>query len=42
MIDVKQIDDYDLMDLDPEEFLRRGREAFGMEGEEHETNREHE
>jgi hypothetical protein len=30
------IDDYDLMDQDPEEFLRRGREAFGIEEVSHE------
>lgn len=24
------IHDYDLIDLDPEEFLRRGREAYGI------------
>lgn len=33
---MKQIDDYDLMDQDPEEFLRRGREAFGIEEVSHE------
>ncbi len=27
---MKTIDDYDLMDQDYEEFLRRGREAFGI------------
>lgn len=32
VIDVKQpIDDYDLIDMDYEEFLRRGREAFADE-----------
>ncbi|MNC08780.1 hypothetical protein D3C75_563820 [compost metagenome] len=25
-----EIDDYDLMELDPEEFLRRGMEAYGI------------
>lgn len=31
------IDDYDLMDLDFEEFLRRGREAFADEENEEEA-----
>lgn len=31
---MKQIDDYDLIELDFEEFLRRGREAFADEAEE--------
>lgn len=28
---MKLIDDYDLIDQDYEEFLRRGREAFGIQ-----------
>lgn len=31
---MKEIDDYDLIDLDFEEFMRRGREAFAAEAEE--------
>ncbi len=31
---MKQIDDYDLIDQDYDEFLRRGREAFADEAEE--------
>lgn len=39
---MKQIDDYDLIDKDYEEFLRRGREAFGITEEDtHETIGEH-
>lgn len=30
----KPIDDYDLMDMDWEEFIRRGREAFADDTEE--------
>lgn len=40
---MKQIDDYDLIDKDYQEFLRRGREAFGITEEDinHETIGEH-
>jgi len=33
---MKPIDDYDLIDQDYDEFLRRGREAFGIEEVSHE------
>lgn len=39
---MKPIDDYELIDQDYDEFLRRGREAFGItEEEKHETIGEH-
>lgn len=38
---MKPIDDYDLIDEDFEEFMRRGRESFGLrEGEENGESKE--
>lgn len=34
------IDDYDLFDQDFEEFMRRGRECFGLGEEKHESHGE--